>query len=185
MVARQELIALPALTTPREGETKFIVKDSGIEQILSMAAARTILGTKGADGAQGPQGRQGSQGNQGYRGSTGYTGSKGSDGNNVNIKGTVAASVNLPTTGRSIGDCWITTNNNHVWVYIASATTDATHVNGFVDVGNIQGPQGPQGVQGAGFQGNQGFQGYAGSFGFQGFQGVQGDKGFQGTQGYT
>lgn len=40
---------------------------------------------------------------------------EGKDGTGVEIKGSVANFASLPTTGVSIGDCWITEDDRHLW----------------------------------------------------------------------
>jgi microcystin-dependent protein/phage baseplate assembly protein W len=64
-------------------------------------------------------------------------GIKGDTGTGVTIKGTVASSANLPTTGNTIGDLWIANDTGHGWSW------DGTK---WIDVGPIRGPVGPIGI---------------------------------------
>jgi hypothetical protein len=66
----------PGLTNPTEGETLFIVADSGVEQKLTVSRARLLLDTVGPAGPQGIQGSQGVQGAQGVQGLRGQIGDK-------------------------------------------------------------------------------------------------------------
>jgi len=114
----------------------------------------------GSRGSAGYFGSVGFTGSLGYFGSVGYVGSKGTDGTSVNIKGAVVNTINLPSSGNTLGDSYLVSSTGHLWIYAAASTPGST--NGFVDSGTLQGPQG-----------------YTGSFG------SQGDQGFQGNQGYT
>lgn len=73
-------------------------------------------------------------GSEGPPGPAGAPGAPGTPGEGVAVKGTVATSANLPTTGNTVGDLWITadTGHGHVW------QTNST----WLDVGPIQGPPG-------------------------------------------
>jgi hypothetical protein len=140
-----------------------------------------VQGAKGDTGATGPQGIQGPigpQGPQGLQGIQGNTGAAGANGTSVTIKGTVAAQANLPASGNTNGDGWITANDGHLWVWSATA---------FVDVGLVRGPQGvagPAGPTGAtGPTGPQGTTGPTGATGATGPQGVKGDTGATGVAG--
>src|SRR5215475_13983121 len=78
-------------------------------------------------------------GEQGIPGAKGDKGDQGEEGTGVTIKGTVPTSANLPTTGNTVGDVWITSDTGHGWSW------DGTQ---WVDIGPIQGPlitQGPPG----------------------------------------
>ena len=67
------------------------------------------------------------------------TGPRGADGTSVNIRGQVASSAALPTSGNTAGDGYITTDTGHLWVWAGTAWTDA---------GLVRGPQGEQGQPG-------------------------------------
>lgn len=71
---------------------------------------------------------------------TGNTGPAGADGTSVAIKGRVATSSALPTTGVTDGDGYITEDTGHLWV--RSGTT-------WIDAGLIRGPQGEAGSPGS------------------------------------
>jgi hypothetical protein len=93
----------------------------------------------------------------------------------VTIKGTVATSAALPTTGNTAGDMWLAADTGHGHVWSGTA---------FTDVGQIQGPKGDKGDQGIqGIQGIQGPKGLDGPAGPAGIQGVKGDKGDKGDAG--
>lgn len=64
---------------------------------------------------------------------------KGNDGTSVNIKGTVAAQANLPTSGNTVGDGYITNDTKHLWMWTGTAWTD---------LGSLQGPAGATGLAG-------------------------------------
>lgn len=124
-------------------------------------------GADGSDGATGPTGPTGPQGPTGATGAastvpgpvgpTGSTGPAGSDGTSVTIQGSVTNSGDLPGSGNSNGDGYITQNDGHLWVWDG---------NGWVDAGQIQGPVGPTGADGP--TGPQGLQGVTGPTGPQG-----------------
>jgi hypothetical protein len=52
----------------------------------------------------------------------------------------------LPSVGQSLGDGYLESITGHLWIYTASTGTSS--VNGFIDVGNISGPPGPSGPPG-------------------------------------
>ena len=67
-----------------------------------------------------------------------YNGAKGEDGTSVNIKGTLVSTDLLPTKDVNKGDGWLI--DGYLWVYTGS--TETSSINGFTNVGKIQGPQG-------------------------------------------
>ena len=94
-------------------------------------------------------------------GAQGLQGIKGADGTSVNIKGTVATSSALPTSGNTYGDLWIAADTGHGWVWSSPGI--------WVDVGPIQGPVGPTGPTGPpGATGSTGNTGPTGPTGPQG-----------------
>jgi hypothetical protein len=139
-------------------------------------------GDPGPTGPAGPKGDQGDTGPQGPPGADstvpGPQGPPGPQGTGLTVKGTVATSSQLPTTGNQPGDGWIAADTGHLW------TWDGTH---WVDAGLIQGPQGPEGPQGPqgiqGVKGDTGAQGPAGADGADGAPGPKGDTGDTGPQG--
>jgi hypothetical protein len=164
---------------------------SGIPTEPGLEGTWDLLAQKGDNGSQGPQGPAGSTGPQGIAGPTGPKGDKGdpgadgADGTSLVIKGTVATIGDLPA-GAAVGDAYMVTANNHVYVWSVNGTWD--------DLGPIQGPAGPQGPAGAdstvpgpqgpsGPKGDTGLQGPAGLDGAQGPKGDKGDTGAQGPQG--
>lgn len=137
-------------------------------------------GTPGATGSQGPQGPQGPAGATGPTGPQGIQGAEGPPGTGIDIKGTVASSGDLPSSGNSDGDAWVASDTGHMWVWDANSGT-------WIDAGKVQGPPGPAGPQGAagatGAQGPQGPKGDTGAQGAAGPPGAQGPKGDTGAQG--
>jgi len=99
-------------------------------------------------------------------GAQGVQGIKGADGTSVAIKGTVPTYTNLPATGNTYGDLWITADTGHGWVWSAPGT--------WVDVGPLQGPVGPAGPVGP-----------VGATGPTGSQGPIGNTGPQGSSAFT
>ena len=155
--------------------------DVGPEGPIGPQGVQGVQGTKGDPGVQGakgdtgtigpegPQGIQGVPGPEGPKGDTGDIGPEGPQGNpgtGVVIKGSVPSSGDLPTSGASPGDGYITEDTGHLWVW------DGTQ---WVDAGLIQGPAGPTGPTGP--------KGDKGDPGIQGPQGIQGPTGTQGVQG--
>jgi Collagen triple helix repeat (20 copies) len=121
-------------------------------------------------------------------------GPPGPSGEGIKIKGAVATSSALPSSGAD-GDTYIAQDTLRGWAWSESSTQ-------WVDIGPIQGPQGatgPTGAQGpigpagvagptgpagaTGPQGDTGPQGVAGPQGIQGATGPQGPAGPQGEQG--
>jgi hypothetical protein len=137
-------------------------------------------GATGATGLQGPTGATGPQGPagpQGPKGDKGDTGARGADGTSVKIKGSVASSASLPTSGNVAGDGWVAQDTGRLWVY---GTTS------FSDVGPFKGDKGDTGLTGAtGPAGPAGATGATGAQGPGGPQGVKGDTGPQGPKGDT
>ena len=140
-----------------------------------------LTGPQGPQGVQGPVGPVGPAGPTGANGVAGPAGPAGKDGTGVTIKGTVATSAALPTTGNTAGDMWLAADTGHGHVWSGTA---------FTDVGQIQGPKGDkgdkgdQGIQGIqGIQGPKGLDGPAGPAGIQGVKGDKGDKGDAGLDG--
>lgn len=118
---------------------------------------RGYQGLTGTQGPTGPQGPQGPTGSPGSNGSRGYQGPQGPMGTGITIKGSLASTSNLPTSG-TIGDAYLIDGN--IYVYVGSGGNvpgNTRYTNG----GNIQGPTGPQGATGA--QGRQGPQGPKGT----------------------
>lgn len=117
----------------------------------------------------------------------GEKGDAGRDGTSVVLKGAVASFSVLPTTNRTAGDLWVTSDTGDGYVWSGTAWTNT---------GKIQGPQGPQATISVG----QTVTGAAGTSALventgtpsaavlkftipQGLQGVKGDKGDAGNQG--
>jgi hypothetical protein len=137
--------------------------------------AKGVQGDPGATGATGPQGTAGATGATGIQGPVGPQGPQGNPGTSVTLKGSVATSANLPTTGNTLGDLWVTLDTGDGWVWSSPGQ--------WANVGKIQGPPGPAGATGA--TGAQGPTGSPGATGPQGLQGIKGDTGATGATGAT
>lgn len=74
-----------------------------------------------------------------------YIGKDGDDGTSIAIKGALAATTNLPTSGAALGDGYII--GYDLWVYTGTTTSDSTHVRGFQNVGQIKGKDGASATQ--------------------------------------
>ena len=129
-----------------------------------------------SSGVQGPSGPQGATGPTGPVSTqpstvTGPTGPTGPQGTSINVRGTVAAVVNLPASGNAVNDAFIVTANEDLYVW--NGTT-------WNNVGQIVGPMGPTGATGA-----TGPTGPAGTNGFVGSNGATGPTGATGSTGPT
>jgi hypothetical protein len=155
------------------------------------------MGPAGPEGPQGPAGPTGPQGPAGAKGDPGDTGPQGPpgadstvpgpqgppgpQGTGLTVKGTVATSAQLPSSGNSPGDGWIAADTGHLWTWDGSQWVDAGLIQG---PAGPEGPQGPQGIQGPkGDRGDTGPQGPAGADGADGAPGPKGDRGDIGPQG--
>src|SRR5262245_14780271 len=107
----------------------------------------SLTGPQGPQGAAGPQGNQGVAGPAGPQGVQGPTGPQGPMGKGIEVKGTVPSAPELPASGNTDGDAWVTSDTGHLWVWDQETQT-------WIDAGQVQGPPGPQGPPGA--QGPQG-----------------------------
>lgn len=146
-------------------------QDMGTAQLLSVPYAlyAKTSGTPGPTGATGSTGVPGTNGLNGVTGPTGATGADGADGTSVVIQGSVATSANLPTTGNTQGDGYITQNTGHLWVWNGSS---------WIDAGLIQGPAGATGPTGnTGANGSQGPTGATGADGAANAWGLNGNTG--------
>lgn len=74
-------------------------------------------------------------------------GENGKDGTSVTIKDTLTSTDDLPTNDNTNGDGYLI--DGDLWVYNGTTLSDDTHINGFTNVGRIQGPQGEKGDTGA------------------------------------
>jgi hypothetical protein len=72
-------------------------------------------------------------------GAPGPPGATGPAGPPLNVKGTVATSASLPTSGNTVGDIWIAADTRHGWTWSGTA---------WIDIGLIQGPSGATGPAG-------------------------------------
>jgi hypothetical protein len=144
-------------------------------------------GEQGATGSDGTQGPSGPDGPAGPIGPDGQKGDKGDRGEALNIKGYYASEADLISahpTGQD-GDAYLV-GEGYLYVWQAVG-------NGWVNVGQLQGPKGDTGPQGAtgpqgtpgtqGPQGAPGAKGGTGDTGPEGAKGIKGDTGAQGVQG--
>jgi hypothetical protein len=139
--------------------------DTGDQGPIGFTGPQGLKGDKGDTGEVGPQGIQGVEGPQGSQGQAGAS---------VTLKGSVANTAALPSTGNTAGDSYINDADGNLWVW--NGTT-------WIDAGQIVGPEGPQGIQG--IQGVKGDTGDTGPQGNTGPQGLKGDTGLQGPKGDT
>lgn len=117
-------------------------------------------------------------------GEKGDKGDKGDPGTGVVIKGSVPGEGDLPPTGNTPGDGWITEDDGHLWVWDGDSWVDAGLIQGPPGDTGPAGPPGPQGIQGVpGPTGPTGNTGATGSTGATGAQGPKGDTGATGAQG--
>jgi hypothetical protein len=135
---------------------------------------QVIQGSTGLTGLTGSVGSTGSQGIQGIQGEIGLQGQAGAS---VTLKGSVANTSALPSTGNTLGDSYINQTDGNLYVWTGT----------WFDAGQIIGPAGAQGLQGVqgniGLTGNQGLVGSTGSTGSQGLTGLTGSAGSTGSQG--
>lgn len=110
-------------------------------------------GPTGTSGTNGPTGPTGTAGGAGPTGPTGAAGSSGSNGptgptgaagGGITYKGTVATFGALPSSGNTVGDAYVVTADDHLYIWNGSAWTDA----GLVST-SVTGPTGPTGSAGA------------------------------------
>ena len=138
----------------------------------------------------------------GSRGATGYVGSQGPATPNINVKGSVATTDQLPQSNNQINDAFFIDVSRELWVWSGASWFNAGQIvgpqgiQGYTGSQGEAGPAGPSGVAGTqgdigytgsqgpiGYTGSQGISGYVGSRGAAGYTGSQGDKGDSGPQG--
>jgi hypothetical protein len=114
-------------------------------------------GTAGPTGSSGVAGATGPTGPTGTSGTNGPTGPTGAAGTGFTYKGTVATVGALPSSGNTVGDAYVVTATNRLYVWDGSAWTDAgpvaasiTGPTGATGATGGVGPTGPTGVTGAG-----------------------------------
>jgi hypothetical protein len=112
-----------------------------------------VAGANGPTGptGSGPTGPTGTSGTAGPTGPTGAastaagpTGPTGAAGGGITYKGTVATVGALPSSGNTVGDAYVVTADDHLYIWNGSAWTDAGPVST-----SIVGPTGPTGSAGA------------------------------------
>ena len=124
-------------------------------------------------------GPKGDKGDQGVQGVMGAKGEKGDKGDGLFIKGVAATAGDLPTANNKIGDTYVVSSTNHLFVFDGGVFVDAGPI-------AIAGPKGDKGDAGAkGDTGTQGPQGLQGAKGDTGPQGLKGDTGPKGDKGDT
>lgn len=144
-------------------------------------------GATGATGVSGPTGATGATGPQGLVGNTGPTGATGPQGSGFVYKGTVATVPGLPPSGNLVGDAYVVTATNRIYVWNGSSWQDAgpsavaiTGPSGATGATGITGPTGPTGLTGA-----TGPTGLTGATGPTGLTGATGPTGLTGATGPT
>ncbi|MBS1684470.1 MAG: hypothetical protein JSS76_06940 [Bacteroidetes bacterium] len=169
-----QLISVPyalyaANSTPGPTGPTGAVGSTGPTGLNGITGPTGISGANGLNGATGPTGTDGPTGATGAAGQQGPTGANGTA---VSIKGSVATSSALPSTGNTTGDGYLTQDTGHLWVW------DGVQ---WIDAGLIQGPQGNVGATGP--QGVTGANGQTGPAGPTGPTGVDGSTGPVGATG--
>ena len=159
---------------------------TGPQGVQGIAGGQGPIGLTGAAGLAGATGAQGIKGDTGLTGSTGVAGSQGAAGTGVNIKGTVATVVALPSTGQATGDSYLVSANGNLYTWNGLVWVDVGQIQGPKGDTGLTGPQGPTGLTGlTGATGNTGPAGVVGSAGPQGIQGLTGNTGATGATGST
>jgi len=131
----------------------------------SLSYSSGTTGPTGPAGAVGPTGPVSTQPST----VTGPTGPTGPQGTNINVRGSVAAVINLPASGNAVNDAYIVTATGNLHVWNGTAWTN---------VGAIVGPAGATGATGAtGPTGPRGTDGFVGSNGATGPTGATGATG--------
>ena len=165
----------PSVTGPTgpTGAASTVTGPTGQQGPLGPTGPQGITGPTGATGAIGATGPTGSVGPIGPTGATGAastvtgpagdTGPTGPQGVAIDLKGSKALIVDLPTSGNNINDAWIVDEDGDVYVWDGTIWYSA---------GQIVGPQGPVGPTGA--QGDLGPQGNLGPTGPSGVISVTG-----------
>lgn len=128
-----ELIA--ADPTGSAGEAYIVAGDLYVWNVLN----NTWTDVGSLQGPTGPTGATGQLGPTGpaVTGPTGPTGSTGPQGASITVKGSVAAVINLPSSGNTINDAYIVQADGDLYVWTAALT--------WSNVGQIVGPTGPTG----------------------------------------
>jgi hypothetical protein len=126
----------------------------GAAGMQGVAGPAGPAGSPGATGAAGPQGPAGAQGVQGP---------KGDIGEGLHVTGSVVEQADLLDLDASVGDAYIVTADDHLYIWDGED---------WVDAGLVRGPAGPEGDVGpAGPQGTQGPMGETGAPGADGEDG--------------
>jgi hypothetical protein len=135
---------------------------------LAWSSLSYSSGTTGPTGAQGVTGPTGPVSTQPST-VPGPTGATGPQGTSINVRGSVAAVINLPASGNAVNDAYIVTATGNLHVWNGTAWTN---------VGAIVGPAGATGATGAtGPTGPAGADGFVGSNGATGATGPTGPTG--------
>jgi len=131
----------------------------------SLSYSSGTTGPTGPAGAVGPTGPVSTQPST----VTVPTGPTGPQGTSINVRGSVAAVINLPASGNAVNDAYIVTATGNLHVWNGTAWTN---------VGAIVGPAGATGATGAtGPTGPRGTDGFVGSNGATGPTGATGATG--------
>ena len=138
---------------------------SGTSGVNGTTGAAGTSGTSGTTGAAGTSGTSGTSGASGASGTSGTSGLQGAPGQTLTPLGVLANYAALPPTPGQL-DTYILQDTSELYVY--DPTSGAADVNGWVNMGQIQGPPGPQGTGGTSGTSGVGTSGTSGTSGPQG-----------------
>ena len=169
--------------------TSGLTGTSGTSGLTGTSGTSGINGTSGTSGFNGTNGTSGSSGTSGLTGTSGTSGAKGDPGESLTALG---VELNYSSMTQSHGtsysvvppnnlDAYILQDTSHFWIYNPSSL--ASNSEGWVDMGELQGPQGIQGNNGT--SGTSGLTGTSGTSGINGTSGTSGINGTSGTSGLT
>jgi hypothetical protein len=160
---------------------------SGLTGTNGTSGLTGTSGTSGLTGTNGTSGLTGTSGTSGLTGTSGTSGAKGDPGESLTALG---VELNYSSMTQSHGtsysivppnnlDAYILQDTSHFWIYNPSSI--ASNSEGWVDMGELQGPQGLPGTNGT--SGTSGLTGTSGTSGVNGLTGTSGTSGFNGTSG--
>jgi hypothetical protein len=154
---------------------------SGIDGTSGTSGEAGTSGTSGESGTSGTSGTSGESGTSGTSGSSGTSGTSGNNGQTLSPKGVEASYQDMidnnPTPDPL--DTYVLQDTSELWIYDPNST--AANVDGWVNMGEIQGPQGLDGANGT--SGTSGSSGTSGTTGADGTSGTSGETGTSGTSG--
>lgn len=136
------------------------------ESIYEIAVRLGFKGTETEfiESQRGPEGKQGIQGIQGEPGKDGKDGKDGDNASSVDFKGGKSTASELPSTGNSPSDAWLTEDDRHLHIWTGLAWYDT----GVFAAKGEKGDDGDQGKEGPiGKTGNDGKDGVDGKSAFE------------------